>query len=171
MLLGLVLAASALTLTGQFATVDLKSGVSGSSSSLLPLVLPLILPITILIVPFVDLVTAVVRRTWAGRSPFSPDKQHLHHRLVEIGHSHRRAVLIMWVWAALVSFGVVAISLYPTLQTWLAVALGFVVAVAATFVLPVIKPPNLGGPDEPMPEQPSEDLDTAARSSRPTRSA
>ena len=57
------------------------------------------LPILILIVPLADLVLAVVRRTRAGRSPFAPDKQHLHHRLLEIGHSHRRAVLIMWLWA------------------------------------------------------------------------
>ena len=59
-----------------------------------------------------DLVLAVVRRTRAGRSPFAPDKQHLHHRLLEIGHSQRRAVLIMWMWAALVAFGTVLVSLY-----------------------------------------------------------
>ncbi len=58
--------------------------------------------------PLVDLVLAVVRRTRAGRSPFAPDKQHLHHRLLEIGHSHRRAVLIMWLWAGLIAFGTVA---------------------------------------------------------------
>ena len=61
-----------------------------------------------------DLFLAVVRRGWVGlRSPFSPDKLHLHHRLLEIGHSHRRAVLIMWLWAALVSLGTVLVSLYP----------------------------------------------------------
>jgi UDP-GlcNAc:undecaprenyl-phosphate GlcNAc-1-phosphate transferase len=54
---------------------------------------------------------AVVRRTRAGRSPFAPDKQHLHHRLLEIGHSHRRAVLVMYLWAGLVAFGVVLVSL------------------------------------------------------------
>ena len=75
--------------------------------------LPVVLPLAILIVPFADLALAVVRRTRAGRSPFAPDKQHLHHRLVEIGHSHRRAVLIMWLWAALVAFGGVLVSLYP----------------------------------------------------------
>jgi UDP-GlcNAc:undecaprenyl-phosphate GlcNAc-1-phosphate transferase len=47
----------------------------------------------------------VVRRTRARRSPFSPDKMHLHHRLLEIGHSHVRAVLLMWFWAALLGFG------------------------------------------------------------------
>ena len=62
--------------------------------------------------PLADLILAVVRRTRAGRSPFAPDKQHLHHRLLEIGHSQRRAVLIMWMWAALVAFGTVLVSLY-----------------------------------------------------------
>ncbi len=70
-----------------------------------------------------DLVLAVVRRTRAGRSPFAPDKQHLHHRLLEIGHSHRRAVLIMWMWAALVAFGTVLISLYSD-EAWMWVAVG-----------------------------------------------
>ena len=62
--------------------------------------------------PFADLVLAVIRRTRAGRSPFAPDKEHLHHRLLEIGHSHRRAVLIMWLWAGLIAFGGVLASLY-----------------------------------------------------------
>jgi len=144
MLIGLVLAASALTLTGQFPPEALATGVRGTSSSLLPVVLPVVLPLAILIVPFADLGLAVVRRTRAGRSPFAPDKQHLHHRLVEIGHSHRRAVLIMWVWAGLVAFGGVLASLYPQPQTWATLAAGFVGAVAATFVLPVVQPPHIG---------------------------
>jgi UDP-GlcNAc:undecaprenyl-phosphate GlcNAc-1-phosphate transferase len=145
MLIGLVLAASALTLTGQFPPEALSTGVAGSSSSLLPVVLPVVLPLAILILPFADLALAVVRRTRAGRSPFAPDKQHLHHRLVEIGHSHRRAVLIMWVWAALVAFGGVLVSLYPGGTTWAILAAGLVGAIVATFVLPVIQPPPLLG--------------------------
>ena len=73
--------------------------------------LPLLVPISILIVPFADLVLAVIRRTRAGRPPLAPDKQHLHHRLLEIGHSQRRAVLIMWMWAALVAFGLLPLSI------------------------------------------------------------
>jgi UDP-GlcNAc:undecaprenyl-phosphate GlcNAc-1-phosphate transferase len=65
----------------------------------------------VLAVPFVDLLLAVVRRTRAGRSPFAPDKAHLHHRLLEIGHSHTRAVLIMYCWTALLAFAFVALSL------------------------------------------------------------
>ncbi len=136
MLIGLVLAGSALTLTGQFASVDLRQGAGGSEASLLPTLLPIVLPISILIVPFVDLVLAVVRRTRAGRSPFAPDKQHLHHRLLEIGHSHRRAVLIMWLWAGLIAFGGVLASLYSGPVTT-AVLVGWVVlTVALTFFLP-----------------------------------
>ena len=69
-------------------------------------------------VPIADLVLAVIRRTRAGRSPFAPDKQHLHHRLLEIGHSQRRAVLIMWMWAALVAGSTVVISLYTGPLMW-----------------------------------------------------
>ena len=74
--------------------------------------LPVLLPISLLMVPIVDMVLAIVRRTRAGRSPMSADKQHLHHRLLEIGHSQRRAVLIMWMWASTLAAGAVLVSLY-----------------------------------------------------------
>ena len=67
MLIGLVLAGSALTLTGQFATVDMSRGAGEAEASLLPTLLPIVLPISILVVPFADLVLAVIRRTRAGR--------------------------------------------------------------------------------------------------------
>ena len=54
--------------------------------------------------------------TRAGRSPFSPDKQHLHHRLLELGHSQRRAVLLMYGWTGLLAFTAVAEA--PTEQAW-----------------------------------------------------
>src|SRR6478609_6728122 len=132
MLIGLVLSASAVTLTGQFAPDQISEGGAGSQASFAPTLLPLLLPISILIVPILDLVLAVVRRTRAGRSPFAPDKQHLHHRLLEIGHSHRRAVLIMYLWAALMAFGTVLVSLYSN-ETWTWVAVG--AATAMTIAL------------------------------------
>ncbi|MGH3444527.1 MAG: undecaprenyl/decaprenyl-phosphate alpha-N-acetylglucosaminyl 1-phosphate transferase, partial [Nocardioidaceae bacterium] len=89
-----------------------------------------------------DLVLAVIRRTRAGRSPFSADKQHLHHRMLEIGHSHRRAVLIMWLWAGLIAFGSVLGSLYATRVTAVILAVWVVLTVALTFVLPRIQRPQ-----------------------------
>jgi UDP-GlcNAc:undecaprenyl-phosphate/decaprenyl-phosphate GlcNAc-1-phosphate transferase len=143
MLIGLVLSASALTLTTQFSGTEISRGGLGSEASLLPTLLPLVLPISILIVPMVDLLLAVVRRTRAGRSPFSPDKQHLHHRLLEIGHSQRRAVFIMWLWAALVAFGTVVVSLYTGPVMWTSLIAAIVITVALTFVLPIVHKPHL----------------------------
>ena len=141
MLIGLMLSGSALTLTGQFASVDMTQGAGGTQASLLPTLLPIVLPISILVVPFADLVLAVIRRTRAGRSPFSPDKQHLHHRLLEIGHSHRRAVLIMWLWAGLIAFGGVVASLYASRVTLVLLVVWVVATVALTFVLPRVQRP------------------------------
>ncbi len=104
MLIGLMLAAMVTSLTGQFDYSNLPP------ATVFPVLLPLLLPLAVLAVPFIDLLLAVVRRTRAGRSPFAPDKEHLHHRLLEIGHSHTRAVLIMYFWTALLAFGAVALS-------------------------------------------------------------
>ena len=136
MLIGLVLSASALTLTGGVAGPEFSHGPGRVSPVIF--FLPLLLPILILVVPFSDLVLAVVRRTRAGRSPFSPDKQHLHHRLLEIGHSQRRAVVIMWLWAALIGFGTVMISLYREAWTWWGLGAMAALTIGLTFVVPVI---------------------------------
>ncbi|MCW2791904.1 MAG: glycosyl transferase, family 4 [Nocardioides sp.] len=148
MLIGLVLSASALTLTGQFSGTEISQGAGGSRASLLPTLLPLLLPVSILIVPMVDLILAVVRRTRAGRSPMAPDKQHLHHRLLEIGHSQRRAVLIMWLWAGLVAFGTVLVSLYSGPPAWISLAAMTAVTVGLTFLVPVLHKPEIAAPDE-----------------------
>lgn len=149
MLIGVVLSATSITVTTQFALPDLAQGEAGARASLVPMLLPIALPILILIVPMADLVLAVLRRTRAGRSPFAPDKQHLHHRLLEIGHSHRRAVLIMWLWAALIAFGTVVASLYTGPRMWGALGVMTLVTVALTFLLPVLRKPVLVGDSEP----------------------
>jgi UDP-GlcNAc:undecaprenyl-phosphate GlcNAc-1-phosphate transferase len=149
MLIGLVLSASAITLTGQFNPDEISKGAMGTQASLLVTLLPALLPLAILIVPLADLVLAVVRRTYAGRSPFSPDKQHLHHRLLEIGHSQRRAVLIMWMWAGLIAGGMVLASLYTGRWMWISLAAGTAVTVAMTFVLPVLKRPAMLDREQP----------------------
>ena len=147
MLIGMVLAGSALTLTGYFPAVDLAETGGGARTSLLPVLLPLLLPISILIVPFADLLLAVVRRTMKGQSPFAPDKQHLHHRLLEYGHSHRRAVVVMWLWAALIALGGVAVSLYQSRLVLLVLAVWLAVTVLLTFVVPRVDRPSWVQPE------------------------
>ncbi len=142
MLIGLVFSASVVTLSGQFQPANLGGS---AASSLLPALLPILLPIFILVVPLADLLMAVLRRSWGLRSPFSPDKLHLHHRLLEIGHSHRRAVLIMWLWAGLVSFSAVLISLYPgRTVVWVLMGSGALVTVVLTFLIPIVRKPRMG---------------------------
>ena len=159
MLIGLVLSASALTLTGQFFGMPSTGG-----NSLFVTVLPVLLPISLLMVPMVDLVLAVVRRTRAGRSPMSADKQHLHHRLLEIGHSQRRAVLIMWMWAATIASGAVLVSLFDDPWVWWGLGTMLAVTVALTFVLPQLnRPRKTGLGDTGLPEYASvEGRDDAA---------
>jgi UDP-GlcNAc:undecaprenyl-phosphate GlcNAc-1-phosphate transferase len=140
MLIGLVLSASALTLTGQFVGMPTTDG-----NSLFVTVLPVLLPISLLMVPIVDLVLAVVRRTRAGRSPMSADKQHLHHRLLEIGHSQRRAVLIMWMWAFTLATGAVVVSLFDAAWVWWGLGSMLALTIALTFVLPKVHRPRKTG--------------------------
>ncbi|MCX4234468.1 MraY family glycosyltransferase [Streptomyces ortus] len=113
MLIGLVLAAGAISITGQV-DPDAMNLFAGSEKEAVhqtvPVYIPLLLPLTIIAVPAADLVLAIVRRTWRGQSPFAADRGHLHHRLLEIGHSHSRAVLIMYFWSALIAFGALAYS-------------------------------------------------------------
>ncbi|GAB3258850.1 glycosyltransferase family 4 protein [Nocardioides dilutus] len=143
MLIGLVFSASVVTLSGQFTPTSFEST---SGSSLLTTLLPILLPVFILVVPLMDLFLAVVRRGWFElRSPFSPDKLHLHHRLLEIGHSHRRAVLIMWLWAGLASLGTVLVSLYPGRTiVWVSLGVMAVVTVVLTFLIPIVHKPRIG---------------------------
>ena len=84
-----------------------------AGATLLPAFLPVILPVAVMAVPLVDMALAVIRRTRAGRSPFAPDKQHLHHRLLEMGHSQVRAVLLMYAWTALVAGTAVLVAFVP----------------------------------------------------------
>ncbi|HEX3965602.1 MAG TPA: MraY family glycosyltransferase [Trebonia sp.] len=85
-----------------------------------PQILPILLPLAILVIPYTDLSLAVIRRTAQGKSPFSPDRKHLHHRLLNMGHSHRQSVLLMYLWAALFSGAVVGLSVIRIQVVWLA---------------------------------------------------
>jgi UDP-GlcNAc:undecaprenyl-phosphate GlcNAc-1-phosphate transferase len=123
MLLGLLLAAATITLSGQ---VD-PSALSGGA--FLPTLLPLILPFAVMALPLVDLGLAVIRRTRAGRNPFAPDKQHLHHRLLEMGHSQRRAVFLMYAWTALIAGAALAIAFFPLIYAGIGTAIGVVIMV------------------------------------------
>jgi UDP-GlcNAc:undecaprenyl-phosphate/decaprenyl-phosphate GlcNAc-1-phosphate transferase len=62
---------------------------------------PLLIPLTVVAIPILDSFLAIVRRARKRRSVFHADKEHIHHRLMDLGHGHRAAVLVMYVWSAL----------------------------------------------------------------------
>ena len=126
MQLGLISAAGTIIVTGQ---VDPGSF---SSSTAIPVFLPVLLPLAVLVLPLTDMVMAVVRRTRAGHSPFHPDRMHMHHRLLAAGHSHERAVLVMYMWTAVAAFSLAAMAFFPTGWVLLAAAAGVALAVAVT---------------------------------------
>jgi UDP-GlcNAc:undecaprenyl-phosphate GlcNAc-1-phosphate transferase len=124
MLLGFLLAASIITLSGQIDPAAIESG------TLFPALLPVLLPLAVLVLPLLDLGLAVLRRTRRGRSPFAPDKQHLHHRLLEMGHSQRRTVWLMYGWTAVVAAAAVALAFVPVSYALLILVVGFVLLAA-----------------------------------------
>ncbi|MET8579320.1 MraY family glycosyltransferase [Streptomyces collinus] len=137
MLIGLVLAAGAISITGQV-DPDALALFTGSEKAAVhqtvPVYIPLLLPLTIIAVPAADLVLAIVRRTWRGQSPFAADRGHLHHRLLEIGHSHSRAVLIMYFWSALIGFGALAYSVNSA-SMWIVLGVVFLSAIGLVLLL------------------------------------
>ena len=95
--LGLLMAASTMVIGGRVPTAVPISGVTYFFFA------PLFIPILILGVPLVDMAFAFVRRTARGRGFGTPDKEHIHHRLLRLGHGPRRSVIILWAWTAVLS--------------------------------------------------------------------
>ncbi|HUR18335.1 MAG TPA: MraY family glycosyltransferase [Acidimicrobiales bacterium] len=102
MLLGLLMASSTMVVGGR--TADQFSGQTYFFFA------PMFIPLFVLGVPILDTAFAIVRRSVRRTSLSTPDKEHLHHRLMRLGHGHRRSVVILWSWTAILS----GLVLFPT---------------------------------------------------------
>lgn len=125
MLLGLMLAASAITLSSQ---VDVNAAFS---ESLVPALLPILLPFMVLAIPLLDFALAVLRRTRAGKSPFAPDKKHIHHKLMELGNSQARATVVLYFWTAMLALPALASAFLPL---WQAALIGIALFLISLFI-------------------------------------
>jgi UDP-GlcNAc:undecaprenyl-phosphate GlcNAc-1-phosphate transferase len=139
MMIGLMLASASTSASGKINYTQF------GASDALALLSPLLVVAAVLFVPLLDLLMAVVRRTRRGESPFAADKMHLHHRLLEIGHSQRRAVLLIYLWAALLAFGAVSVTLFSGAAVLWIVGFGLLLAVLVS-VIPRLKSRNQGVP-------------------------
>lgn len=131
LLVGLLMAVSTIAVTGSIDPGAVETG-RIDHGDLLPAFIPIILPFAILAIPLVDFGLAVIRRYSAGKSPFSADRKHLHHRLLDMGHSHLHAVLILYAWTAVVSVGVLTFLFLPWQLSVVLIVLGFAVTTAFT---------------------------------------
>jgi UDP-GlcNAc:undecaprenyl-phosphate GlcNAc-1-phosphate transferase len=128
MLIGLMLAASSTTASSRMPPSTYRP------VDTLALLSPLLVVAAVLFVPLLDLLMAVVRRTWRGQSPFHADKMHLHHRLLEIGHSQRRAVLLIYLWVSVLAFGAVSLTLFDLPVVIFGIGVGLLVALLVSVI-------------------------------------
>ncbi|MBA8816528.1 UDP-GlcNAc:undecaprenyl-phosphate GlcNAc-1-phosphate transferase [Microbacterium halimionae] len=140
LMLGLLMATSAIAITGQIEPAMLDPDQFGRSQ-LLGAFIPILLPIVVVLLPLLDFGLAVIRRVRAGKSPFSPDRKHLHHRMLDMGHSDRDAVLIFYAWTSIVGIAVLLMYIATKLdwygEYWIGVAFG-VVGIAACLVVTLL---------------------------------
>lgn len=135
LLLGLLLAASTIAVGGQ--SDDPFSGQSWFFFA------PLVIPLFILGVPLIDTVFAVIRRARRRSGVATADKEHLHHRLMDLGHGHRRTVVILWAWTAVLS-GFVLVPVFTSRGNGI-VPIGLV---ALALLLFTFLAPRLGRSDD-----------------------
>ena len=131
LLLGLLMATSALTVTGQIDPAIV------SHNQTVPAFLLLILPLAILVLPLLDFTLAVLRRLRAGQSPFAADRKHIHHRLQDFGHSHLGSVFVFYLWTALISVSVLLFFFVEPAWAWTFLLVGLIPTMTWT-IWPVI---------------------------------
>jgi UDP-GlcNAc:undecaprenyl-phosphate GlcNAc-1-phosphate transferase len=131
LLVGLLMAVSAINVTAYIDPGDVATAKLDHSIVLVSFI-PILLPFAILILPLLDFGLAILRRIRAGKSPFSADRKHLHHRLLDMGHTHLNSVLLFYAWTLVVSVGLL---MFLFVQWWWAVTfiiVGFIVTSAFT---------------------------------------
>ncbi|AKK02883.1 MraY family glycosyltransferase [Corynebacterium epidermidicanis] len=126
MLIGLLLAAAATSASGK-----INMSLYGAAD-IVAVISPIIVVFAAVFVPLLDLVLAVIRRVSKGRSPFSADKMHLHHRLLGMGHTHRKVVLVLYMWVCVVAFGAVGFTVFPPVFAMVLLVLGLCIAAVLT---------------------------------------
>lgn len=126
MLLGLLLGAAGVSAVGG------TPAPGPGARDFAALSIPVLVPALVLAVPLVDTSWAILRRLRAGRALFSPDKKHLHHRLLELGHSQRRAAVIVYVWSALAATAAISVGRLPLAVVGGLLGAGAAIALAVT---------------------------------------
>lgn len=128
-LIGLLMATAAVAVTADLGALE------GFRFRNVPAYMPILLPLAVMLLPLLDLFMAVLRRTARRSSPFSADRGHIHHKLVDGGYTHRQAVLLLYLWTFVVGYGAVSLTYFPA-----AVVISVTVVAMTLLVLLTLRP-------------------------------
>jgi UDP-GlcNAc:undecaprenyl-phosphate GlcNAc-1-phosphate transferase len=142
MLLGMLVAVATISGVG-------RNPFKPAPGDLAVIAIPLLVPLLVLAVPFLDVALAIVRRARRNIGLGQADKEHIHHRLMDIGHSHRQAVLLMYLWSGLISASALAVGLIDGRLAAGAVLAGALVLFGVT-ALPRLTERRRNGSGEPV---------------------
>lgn len=126
MLIGLLLAAASVSASGK-----INLSLYGTAD-FVALISPVVVVLAAIALPVIDLVWAVVRRLAHGQSPMTADAGHIHHRLLRLGHTHRRTVLVLYMWVSALALGAVSLSIVPVRWAAAGTVVALCVAAACT---------------------------------------
>lgn len=126
MLLGYLITCASIVMTGRIDPATVRASIY------LPAFMPILLPVLVLFLPVLDMLMAISRRLCKGQSPMHPDRMHLHHRMLRIGHSVQGAVLILWGWAALIAFSSIMLLFFTPWHVLIVFLVGVVALTCAT---------------------------------------
>ncbi|MGT2424750.1 MraY family glycosyltransferase [Amnibacterium kyonggiense] len=133
LLVGLMFAVASISVSGNMDPEMFQNPAGGYfRSQYAPAFTLLLLPVVIMIVPTLDFGLAVIRRIAAGKSPFSADRKHLHHRLLDMGHTRLHATLIFYAWTAVISVGSLLFLVAMPVVSWSFIGGGLAVCAVAT---------------------------------------
>jgi len=133
MLLGMLLAVATVSGVG-------RNPYPPTGGDLAVIAIPIFVPLLVLAIPILDVLLAIVRRVRRGQRIAHADKEHIHHRLLDIGHGYRKAVLLMYLWSALISGSALAVAFIDS-----RLVAGVIVGTAALVLLGTLLPRLISG--------------------------
>lgn len=125
-LIGLLMATAAVAVTADLGALE------GFRFRNVPAYMPILLPLAVMLLPLLDLVMAVLRRTARRSSPFTADRGHIHHKLVDGGYTHRQAVLLLYLWTFVIGYGAVSLTYFSAGVVFSIVAIAMALLVLLT---------------------------------------
>lgn len=115
-------------------------------------------PFLVLGLPIFDTCFAILRRLATGRSPMSPDREHIHHRLIDMGFSQKQAVATLYIISAILGLSAVILTTSGVVKAMLFFsAFCLCIAISYKFILPASETPEENQTNETQPSSKEEE--------------